>query len=59
MTMLLSDSFLLYGFQALVALLIGFAELKERRWFTEPTGANATVIRGKESWNILNFSFGP
>jgi hypothetical protein len=58
MTMLLSDSFLLYGFQAVLLFLVGYAELKDRGWFRKPTGADATTKRGKTSWNILNFSFG-
>ena len=58
MTMLLSDSFLLYGFQAILLFLVGYAELKDYGWGRKPTGADATIKRGKASWNILNFCFG-
>src|SRR3954470_24018235 len=55
---LLGDVTLLYAFQAALALLWVFAELRERGWFARPTGAYATVTRGEASWNILNFGFG-
>ena len=55
---LLGDACLLYVFQFVLLVLFIFAELMDMEIFAKPTGADATVQRGPESWRLLNFSFG-
>jgi hypothetical protein len=58
MSTLLSDATLLWVFQAILAAAFGYAELNEYGWFTNHTGAYASVKRGPKSWSILDFAFG-
>jgi hypothetical protein len=54
----LDDDFLLYGLQAVLVLVFCYSLLRERGWFTRPTGASATNVRGNVSWESLNIAFG-
>ncbi len=49
---------MLYAFHVGLVILTCFAELKDRGYFTRPTGGYATRVRGEVSWRMLNLGFG-
>lgn len=55
---LIGDNCLLCVLQVILFFLLILAELLNAGYLDKPTGAQATVIRGRTSWNYLNCAFG-